>query len=66
MVIFKKEVKCFAITVHPKILSRLKTSDHKVLNAMAAEYSRQLTFSANPELHIEEYHISDKETGKEF
>ncbi len=62
----KKDVKCFVITVHPKILARLRTSDHKVLDAMAAEYSRQLTFSANPELHIEEYHITDKETGKEF
>ena len=62
----KKDIKCFAITVHPKILARLRTADHKVMNAMAAEYSRQLTFSANPELHIEEYHITDKETGKEF
>ncbi len=62
----KKDIKCFAITVHPKILARLRTSDHKVLDAMAAEYSRQLTFSANPDLHIEEYHITDKETGKEF
>ncbi|MBR6471750.1 MAG: Rne/Rng family ribonuclease [Victivallales bacterium] len=62
----KKDIKCFAITVHPKILARLRTADHKVMNAMAAEYNRQLTFSANPELHIEEYHITDKETGKEF
>ena len=62
----KKDIKCFAITVHPKILARLRTADHKVMTAMAAEYSRQLTFSANPELHIEEYHITDKETGKEF
>ncbi|MBR4124812.1 MAG: Rne/Rng family ribonuclease [Victivallales bacterium] len=62
----KKDVKCFTITVHPKILARLRTSDHKVLEAMAAEYSRQLTFSASPDLHIEEYHITDKETGKEF
>ena len=62
----KKDVKCFAITVHPKVLLRLRDSDHKVLDAMAAEYSRQLTFSQNPELHIEEYHITDKETGKEF
>ena len=62
----KKDIKSFVITVHPKILARLRTTDHKVMNAMAAEYSRQLTFAANPDLHIEEYHITDKETGKEF
>ncbi len=62
----KKDVKCFVITVHPKILARLRTADHKVMTAMAAEYSRNLKFSANPELHIEEYHIADEETGKEF
>ena len=62
----KKDVKCFVITVHPKILARLRTADHKVMTAMAAEYSRNLKISANPELHIEEYHIADEETGKEF
>ncbi len=62
----KKDVQHFVITVHPKILERLRTADHKVMNAMAAEHNRQLTFNASPELHIEAFHIADKETGKVF
>ncbi|MBO7742078.1 MAG: ribonuclease E/G, partial [Victivallales bacterium] len=62
----KKDVEHFVITCHPKILERLRTADHRVMDAMASEYNRQLTFSANPDLHIEEYHITDKNTGKEF
>ncbi|MGN0892355.1 MAG: Rne/Rng family ribonuclease [Oligosphaeraceae bacterium] len=62
----KKDVQHFVITVHPKILERLRTVDHKVMNAMAAEHNRQLTFNANPELHIEDFHIADKDTGKVF
>ncbi|MCQ2397017.1 MAG: hypothetical protein MJ106_04910, partial [Lentisphaeria bacterium] len=62
----KKDVQHFIITVHPKILERLRTADHKVMNAMAAEHSRQLTFNADPSLHIEAFHITDKETGKSF
>ena len=62
----KKDVQHFVITVHPKILERLRTVDHKVMNAMAAEYNRQLTFNASPELHIEAFHIADKDTGKVF
>ncbi len=62
----KKDVQHFVITVHPKILERLRTVDHKVMNAMAAENNRQLTFNASPELHIEAFHIADKDTGKVF
>ena len=62
----KKDVQHFVITVHPKILERLKNVDHKVMNAMAAENSRQLTFNADASLHIEAFHITDKVTGKEF
>ena len=62
----KKDVQHFVITVHPKILERLRTVDHKVMNAMAAEHNRQLTFNASPELHIEAFHIADKDTGKVF
>ncbi|MCQ2402304.1 MAG: Rne/Rng family ribonuclease [Lentisphaeria bacterium] len=62
----KKDVQHFVITVHPKILERLRTADHKVMNAMAAENSRQLTFNADASLHIEAFHITDKVTGKEY
>lgn len=62
----KKDVQHFVITVHPKILERLRTADHKVMNSMAAEYNRQLTFNASPELHIEAYRIADRDTGKVF
>jgi Rne/Rng family ribonuclease len=62
----RKDVQHFAITVHPKILERLRTADHKVMDAMAQEYNRQISFTGNPNLHIEEYHIVDKATGKEY
>ena len=62
----KKDVEHFVIAVHPKVLERLKTADRKVMDAMAAEYSRQLSFVANAAQHEEEYHITDRATGKEF
>lgn len=61
-----KDIQHFLITVHPKILERLRTADHKVLNAMAQEYNRHISLEGNPNLHIEEYHIADKATGKEY
>ena len=62
----KRDVEHFIVTVHPRVLERLKTADHRIMDALADEYKRKLTFSSNSELHIEEYHIADKNTGKVF
>lgn len=62
----RKDIQHFSVTVHPKILERLRTADNKVMVAMAQEYHRQISFTGNPNLHIEEYHIIDKDSGKEY
>jgi Rne/Rng family ribonuclease len=54
------------VTVHPHVLERLKNEDAALLRAMENELGGELSFRADPELHIEEFHVIDMETGREL
>lgn len=51
------------ITVHPTVLERLK-KDRKIMESMAAEYNRRLTFKPDDKIHIEEFIMTDLADGK--
>lgn len=54
------------VIVHPHVLERLKNEDAKALREMEHELGGQLSFRANPELHLEEFRIVDLERGREL
>ena len=54
------------VTVHPRVLQRLKSEDSEILHAMEHEYGGDLSFRPDPNLHQEEFHLLDSQTGKEI
>ena len=61
----RRNIQQLTITVHPKILERLRTEDRRLMDGMASDFNRKLSFRADRNLHMEEFHITD-ENGKEF
>ncbi len=54
------------ITVNPTVLDRFKTEDEAILVEMEEKYHGHLTFVANGNMHMEEFTITNAETGEEL
>ncbi|HJO96094.1 MAG TPA: Rne/Rng family ribonuclease [Victivallales bacterium] len=54
------------VIMNPTILTRLKNDDEQFLEELENKYGKDLSFRADPTLHIEEFQIIDPETGKEL
>jgi len=54
------------VTVHPDILSRLKNEDAALLRSMEEGLGGELSFRADPALHLEEFRLTDLVTGDEL
>ncbi len=54
------------VMVHPRILERLKNEDADLLHDMENEFGGELSFRADPDLHIEEFHLIDVASGSEL
>ncbi len=54
------------IAMHPEVLQRLKNQDAGLLNELENEFKHELSFRADDELHIEEFHIYNADTGVEL
>jgi ribonuclease G len=54
------------VTVHPTILERLKNEDAALLADLEAQFGGELSFRGDPALHMEEFRITNVETGGEL
>lgn len=54
------------VHVHPSILERLRNEDAELLSDMESELGGELSFRADPNLHIEEFRLTDQSTGAEL
>ena len=54
------------VIMNPAILARLKNEDAELLRNLEAEYGKDLSFRADPTIHIEEFKLVDPESGREF
>jgi ribonuclease G len=54
------------VMVHPSILERLKNEDAALLAGLEAQFGGELTFRGDPALHMEEFRITNGETGAEL
>ncbi|MPM87543.1 Ribonuclease E [bioreactor metagenome] len=54
------------VLMHPAVLQRLKTEDAGLLAELEAEYKHELSFRAADNLHYEEFHVVNAETGAEL
>lgn len=52
------------ITVHPILLDRLRKADESLLVELESKYGGHLTFMSDGHLHVEEFVISNPETGE--
>lgn len=52
------------ICVHPEILQRLRESDESLLLGLERKFAGRLMFRGDPALHLEEFKISEAETGE--
>ena len=54
------------ISMHPEVLQRLKNQDAGLLDELSNEFKHELSFRADEDLHIEEFHIYNADTGVEL
>ncbi len=66
MILRGKKKRQIRAMVHPRILERLKNEDADLLHAMENEFGGELSFRADPELHIEEFLLIDAASGNEL
>lgn len=52
------------ITVHPTVLDRLRREDEQDLVDMEKKFQGHLTFVSDPHYHVEEFTITNEQTGK--
>ena len=50
--------------MHPEILDRLRNEDAELLNDLESRYKNELSFRADPELHYEQFRLTDAESGE--
>jgi len=62
----RQNIQQLKILVHPKILERLRNKDRNLIDAMAKQFTCELTFRSDAELHIESFKILDPSTNKEL
>ncbi len=54
------------VTVHPRVLQRLRREDARVLEEMESEYGGNLSFRGDPDVHQEEFHLINSSTGEDI
>lgn len=54
------------VIINPTILARLKNEDERFLRELEDKYGKDLSFRADPMLHIEEFKVIDPATGEDF
>ncbi len=54
------------VVMHPEVLQRLKNEDATLLDALETEFKHVLSFRADENLHCEDFHILNAETGVEL
>jgi ribonuclease G len=52
--------------MHPTILARLKNEDANILRELEDQYGKDLSFRADPTIHIEQFKLLDPETNAEL
>ncbi len=62
----KQHLRRLAVHVNSKVMDRLRVDDHKVMDSLAVEFERQITFRSDPNMHIEEFKIIDLDSNKEI
>jgi len=65
-VLRKRKQVAVRVNVHPHVLERLKNEDAAILRMMEENLGGELSFRADPELHLEEFHVLDMESGREL
>jgi hypothetical protein len=53
------------LLMHPTILARLKNEDANILRELEDQYGKDLSFRADPTIHIEQFKLLDPETNAE-
>lgn len=61
-----KEGLSVRIIMHPTILARLKNEDAGILMELESKYGQNLSFRADPSVHLEEFKLVDPETNVEY
>ncbi len=54
------------VVMNPTVLARLKNDDQCFLRELEDKYGKDLSFRADPTLHIEEFKVIDPATGESF
>ena len=54
------------VIMHPTVLARLKNEDAELLKDLEESYGKDLSFRADPTLHMEQFKLIDPETGVEY
>lgn len=54
------------VIVHPKVLERLRSEDDELLVEIERKYAGRLTFRSEPAYHLEQFIITDANTGTEL
>lgn len=54
------------VIMNPAIFARLKNEDAKLLMELEEEYGKDLSFRADPTIHIEDFKLVDPDSGKEY
>jgi ribonuclease G len=62
----RKEGLSVRVIMHPTILARLKNEDADILMELESKYGKNLTFRADPAVHLEEFKLVDPETSAEY
>ncbi len=54
------------VTVHPRVLERLRKEDSSILEEMENEFGGELSFRSDADIHQEEFYFVNSQTGKEI
>ena len=66
--LLKRKARGMAVRVimHPTILERLKNDDAELLKDMEERYGKELSFRADPTMHMEQFKLVNPETNQEY
>ena len=62
----QEEIHEFRVTVHPELLSRLRSEDEDLLIDIERKYAGRLTFKSDPTLHVEKFIVANAQTNEEL
>jgi len=54
------------VIMNPIVMERLKNDDADLLREMEADYGKDLSFRADPTMHVEKFKLVDPETNMEY